>query len=165
MSILLQFPWNEQTYVVAGEIAHRYKTKHTYKKYFGYFYIALAFFGAIAGAQKGDYSMLWVGTIGTVYWYLLRGMISRARFKQNFKKEPIKHGIMKIFISSKVINVSGNKIPWDSISKVILHKNGFLLERPEGYPYLPATAFANDQEVEEFLKIVEDNDVEMIQMI
>jgi hypothetical protein len=55
-------------------------------------------------------------------------------------------------------------IPWKQISLVILHPKGFLLERPEGYPYLPATAFPRDKDVEFFFALIEKHDIPLVRI-
>ncbi|NKQ40218.1 MAG: hypothetical protein HF962_01440 [Sulfurovum sp.] len=164
MSISLSFSWNEQAFATAGEIAYKYKATHTYKKYYGYFFIALMVLGSFRAVGLGDYSMLYIGVILSLYWYVARGLLYKSRLKSQFKKEHIKNATMKFTFSKEGVNINGNMIPWSHISKVIVHPKGFLLERREGYPYIPATAFESDNDVEKLLDILEQEDILLLRM-
>jgi len=155
----MTFPWDEKLYVTAGEIVFRYKMAYSYWKYVGYFFVALIPFGLLHVIDKGSYSLLYLGTILSIYWYIVRRYMHTVRLKKHFKKEPVSKSKMVFQIGKKGMRINGNMIPWDHFTAVIVHPKGFLLERPEGYPYLPATAFADDEAVEAFMDILAQRDI------
>lgn len=159
MRVHLEFQWSEQVYVAAGEIAYKYKMEYSWKKYAGYFFIGLIVVGGLRAIDQQDYSVLYIGTIFSAYWYFIKGFLHKGRLKNKFKNEDIKKLKMVFDITKGGININGNMIPWNHISLVILHPKGFLLERPEGYPYLPATAFESDKDVEFFLGLIEKHEI------
>ncbi len=159
MSIHIEFQWSEAVYVTAGEIAYTYKMAHSWKKYVGYFFIGIMIFGGFKAVGQNEYALLYIGGIFSLYWYYIKGFLYKGRLKNSFKKEGISQLKMVFHITKGGININGNMIPWKQISLVILHPKGFLLERPEGYPYLPATAFANDKDVNRFLDLLEKNGI------
>jgi hypothetical protein len=161
MSLNLTFPWNEQAFLNAGEIVFRYKMKYTWKRYIGYAFIAATLYGLLRVVSRGDYSLLYLGVIFTAYWYLLRPILNRQRRKSQFTKEPVQNATMEFVISKGGIRINGHQVPWRDISTVIVHAKGFLLERPQGYPYLPAAAFKSDEDVEALLKRVESNGIKL----
>ncbi len=164
MKVHLEFQWSEAVYVTAGEIAYKYKMAHSWKKYAGYFFIGLMIVGGLRAVGQEDYSLLYIGTILSVYWYYIKGFLHTGRVKNQFKKEGIRKLKMVFDISKGGININGNMIPWDHISLVILHPKGFLLERPEGYPYLPATAFEKEKDVEFFFNLIERHDIPLVRV-
>jgi hypothetical protein len=164
MSAHLEFQWSEAVYVTAGEIAYKYKMAHSWKKYAGYFFIGLIVIGGLRAINQQDYSVLYIGTILSLYWFYIKGFLYKGRLKNSFKKEGI-HQLKMVFdITKGGININGNMIPWKQISLVILHPKGFLLERPEGYPYLPATAFSGDKDVKFFFALIEKHDIPLVRI-
>jgi len=86
-------------------------------------------------------------------------MTQKSRLKKAFSKEGISGVKMKFNIDSRGVYINGNFVPWSQVSLVVVHPNGFLLERPEGYPFLPADSFEDDSAVEGFLEILEKNNI------
>jgi len=164
MSVNIEFQWSEDVYLTAGEIAQKYKMTHTWKKYIGYFFIGLIIVGVIKLSKDRDYSIIYIGVILSIYWFYIRDFLYKLRLKKSFEKEGIKHLKMLFNINKSRININGNIIPWRDVSLVILHPKGFLIERPEGYPYIPATAFARDKDVEFFLKLIDKNSIPLIKL-
>ncbi len=164
MSVRLEFRWSEPVFVTAGEIAYAYKMQYGWWKYAGYFFIVLIVIGGLRAIGQGDYSVIYLGTILSIYWYYIKPFLYKARLKKQLVKESVDKLTMHFKITKGGININGNMIPWSNISKVIVHPKGFLLERPEGYPYLPATAFEKDDDVEYLLDLIERNDIELIRV-
>jgi len=161
MSLRITFPWNEQTYVQSGMIANRYKMRYSWKQVIGYAFIGVALYGTLKAIDRQDYSLLYLGIIFSIYWYFLRPILHRQRLKAFFKKEPAKNMTMEFVFNAHGVRINGNMIPWSHISRVIVSSSGFLLERPEGYPYIPATAFERDEDVETFLALVEKQGIDV----
>ena len=159
MSVTLTFPWNRQTYTEAGEIVFRYRMKYTWKQYVGYAFIAAGIYGLLRAVDVHDYSLVYLSVIFTAYWYLMRPILNRQRLKSHFAKEPVQKATMEFVITKGGIRINGHQVPWRDISAVIVDARGFLLERPQGYPYLPASAFKNDEDVEKFLSLVDANGI------
>jgi len=155
MSISLKFPWTQASYVKAGQVAYKYQMAYSYKKYIGYAFIALMLFGLLTST----YDLLYLGLIFSVYWYYIRPILQAKRLQKEFKKEGLHGASISFLISAKGISINTNFIPWDQIRKVIIHQDGFLLERAEGYPFLPLEAFKNEEEVKTFLELVEREEI------
>ena len=164
MSIHIEFQWSEAVYVAAGEIAYKYKMAHSWKKYVGYFFIGLMLIGGLRVVGQQDYTVLYLGMVLSLYWFFAKGFFYRLRLRKSFKKEGISQLKMVFHITKGGININGNMIPWSHISTVILHPKGFLFERPEGYPYLPATAFEKDKDVEFLFGLIERHDIPLIRV-
>ncbi len=164
MRVHLEFQWSEAVFITAGVIAYRYKMTHTWKKYVGYFFIGLTIIGGLKAIDQHDATLLYLGVLLAVYWYYIKGFLYKSRLKSQFKKEGI-HRLKMVFdITKRGININGNMIPWDHISLVIFHPKGFLLERPEGYPYLPATAFASDRDVTYLLDLIDRHSIPVVRV-
>ncbi len=164
MSVHLEFQWSEAVYMTAGEIAYKYRELHSWRRYVGYFFIGLMLIGGLRVVGQQDYAVLYIGTIFSLYWYFVKGFLHKGRLKKQFRKEGIGQMKMLFDISKGGININGNMIPWKQISLVILHPKGFLLERPEGYPYLPATAFEKDKDVEFFFGLIEKHEIPLVRL-
>jgi len=164
MSVQLEFRWSEEVYVMAGEITYRYKMTHSWQRYAGWFFVSLMLFGALTIERPNGYALLYVGTIMSVYWFFIKGFLYKSRLKHSFKKEAMEKLTMHFDITKGGVNINGNMIAWNQISLVILHPQGFLLERPEGYPYLPATAFKSDKDVEYFFALIDRNDIPLVRV-
>jgi len=161
VSIKVAFPWNEKTYLDAGEMVFDYRMQYTWRRYAGYVFIAMALYGLLTAVDRKDYALLYLGAVLSGYWYFMRPIINRQRLKRLFVKEPVHKASMEFVLSQGGIRINGHLVPWREISAVIVHPKGFLLERPQGYPYLPATAFGSDDDVEAFVSWVEANGIEL----
>jgi len=154
--ISLEFIWDKEVYVGSGELAYKYKMKYTYKKYIGWAIIALFAFGLFSATQDKSYEVLFIAIVLMVYWFITNGLIVKSRLKRNFSKDPDVGTKMKFVINNKYIKINNNPIPWGHISLVVFSPTGFLLERNEGYPFIPISAFKSSEDIIRFKEIVEN---------
>ena len=155
MNISLNFPWTQERYVQAGKITYKYQMDYSYKKFIGYALLALMLYGLISKT----YDLLYLGLIFSVYWYYIRLYLQTARLKKEFTKEGLHGGNISFLINKKGVAINKNLIPWNHISQVIIHEDGFLLQRHEGYPFLPLNAFNNEEDAKAFLNLIDELDI------
>ena len=152
MNISLEFPWTQERFVKAGQITYKYQMAYSYKKFIGYAFIAVMIYGLIFKS----YDLLYIGLIFSVYWYYIRPYLQSTRLKKAFIKEGLHEGNIRFIINKKGVSINNSLIPWDHITKVIIHQDGFLLTRNEGYPFLPLNAFNSDDDAKAFLNLVDE---------
>lgn len=155
MNISLEFPWTSERYVQAGKAAYKYQMTHSYKKYIGYAFLAIMIYGLVSEA----YDLLYLGLIFSIYWHYIRPYIQTQQLKKKFLKEGLHGGSIKFLINKKGVSINDNLLLWNHISKVIIAKDGFLLERNEGYPFLPLNAFKSDEDAKAFINLVDSLDI------
>lgn len=151
MNISLAFPWTLERYVQAGKAVYKYEMAYSYKKYVGYTFLGLMIYGLISNT----YDLLYLGLIFSIYWYYIRPFIQTTKLKKVYTKEGIHGGNVKFLINSKGVTINDNLIPWNHITQVIIDKDGFLLDRNEGYPFLPLDRFQSTKDAEDFINLVD----------
>jgi len=154
--ILLEFTWNQEVYVGAGQLAYKYKMNYSYKKYIGWAIIIAFGFGLFSATKSDSYMILYISTILMVYWFFTKGLLQKLRLKKQFKNDPDVGKKMEIIINNRYIKINHNSIPWNHISLVVFNPKGILLERSEGYPFIPISAFKSSEDMITFREIVEN---------
>ena len=160
MNISIQFPWTQERYVQAGKAVYKYEMAYSYKKYVGYAFLIAMIYGLLTNT----YDLLYLGLIFSVYWYYIRNFIQTAKLKKVYKKEGIHGGSITFLISDKGVTINNNLIPWNHIAQVIIDKDGFLLDRNEGYPFLPLDAFNSAEDTENFINLVDSLAIPIIKI-
>lgn len=151
MNISLEFPWTQERYVQAGKAAYKYEMGYSYKKYIGYAFLAIMLYGLISKT----YDLLYLGLMFSIYWHYIRPYIQTQQLKKVFLKEGLHGGSIKFLVNKKGVAINDNLLPWNHIAQVIIHKDGFLLDRTEGYPFLPLNAFKSDDDAKAFINLVD----------
>ena len=158
MNISIEFPWTQERYVQAGKAVYKYEMAYSYKKYIGYAFIAIMLYGLFTST----FDLLYLGLIFSVYWFYIRPFIQTTKLKKVYKKEGIHGGSIKFLISQKGVTINDNLIPWNHIAQVIIDKDGFLLDRNEGYPFLPLDAFKSQEDAKAFLTLVDSLNITIL---
>ena len=151
MNISLEFPWTKERYIQAGKAVYKYEMAYSYKKYIGYAFLALMMYGLLSNT----YDLLYLGLIFSIYWHYIRPYLQTTKLKKVFTKEGLHRTNVKFLINNKGVTINDNLIPWNHIAQVIIHKDGFLLDRNEGYPFLPLDAFKSDKDAQNFITLVD----------
>jgi len=162
MSIKAEFKWSKEIYKSAGEITYKYMMQNSYKKYIGYLFIGLIILGLFREYKLNDLSALYLGVILSIYWYYVRKFLYKIRLDKGYKKEGIDGIDMHFNITKRGININGNMVPWNNISLAIIEERGIVLKRDQGYPFLPANSFRNQKDIEEFIKLLDNNGVKVV---
>ncbi len=157
--ITLNFFWNKETYMQAGELAYNYKMFHTPKKYMGWFFIALLQFGVVGALLKGTLAILLFSTILLIYWYYIKKMIEKSILSRSFKKEKEANKKLHIQINDKSITINKKAILWDEIPLIIAEQRGYLLDHRDGFLFFPKKAFASEEDNTLFIKIAKKHHI------
>lgn len=157
--VLIKFPWSKEIYLQAGQLAFKYQMRYTYKKYIGWFFIAMLILGAFQVLGNNSYSIIYLSIILLFYWYITKGMLQTSKLKKNFEKDPFVGMNMEFKFTPKKITINSNTIPWSDISAVILSPKGFLLERSIGYPFVPVSAFRDDDDILSLKEMIDEKEI------
>ena len=158
-NITLNFQWDKDTYMEAGEFAYDYKMNHTPKKYMGWLFIALLQFGVVGALLKGTLAMLLFSTILLIYWYYLKKIIEKKILLSKFEKEEDANKKLHVEIKQEQIEINGKKIPWNDIPLIISSAKGYLVDCSDGFLFFPGRAFQQEEDKTEFIKIAKNNGV------
>ena len=158
-NITLNFQWDKDTYMEAGELAYDYKMNYTPKKYMGWLFIALLQFGVVGALLKGTLAMLLFSTILLIYWYYLKKIIEKKILLSKFEKEEDANKKLHVEIKQEQIEINGKKIPWSDIPLIISSIKGYLVDCSDGFLFFPGRAFQQEEDKTEFIKIAKNNGV------
>jgi len=157
--IILNFRWDKDTYMRAGEFAYKYKMYHTPKKYLGWIFIALLQFGVVGALLKGTLAILLFSTIMLIYWYYLKIRIEKYYLSKKFDSEKDANKLLQISIKDNEIDINKKKVLWSEIPLIIASEKGYLLDHISGYIFFPSKAFKQEEDKTSFINIARSNGV------
>jgi len=151
----IRYTWNKDLAIKSARDSYEYELKNSNKRFIGWFFIALAQFGAVGALKHDSYGFLIVSTIGLVYWYGFRWNIRRYFINKSFDKLPNANRDIHILLKDDGLYLDHAKISWEEIAGVILLQDGFIVYLTNSSFFIPSFAFNNADERNEFAKIVE----------
>lgn len=157
--ITLNFLWDKEIYMKAGELAYSYKMFHTPKKYMGWFFIALLQFGVVGALLKGTLAILLFSTILLIYWYYIKKIIEKSILSKSFEKKKKANKRLHILINDNAITINKKTILWDEIPLIVVEHYGYLLDHKNGFLFFPKKAFTSEEDNVLFIKIANTHNI------
>ncbi len=143
--ITLELPWDEATFLEGAKLAYDYDMRHSWRRYMGWFFIALTQFGVVAALLRGSIGLLLISTLLVIYWYGLRWPMRRRMLRRFFAGEE-RPGRLKITLSEEGICLDEACLPWEGFRRAILAPAGTLLEMGGGtFLYFPRRIVPDDE--------------------
>jgi len=160
----LKFKWDENTFLKGAKIAYDLQMKHSGRKYVGWFFIALLQFGVVGALKVHSYGLLYLSTFLLLYWYGFRWPIRKAALKRFFKKLPFSDEMLNIEADDGGICLNDRCIPWNEFKRILVTREGYLMDMEDAFIYIPKGHFANDKDREKFYDLVRNSAEHFIQM-
>ncbi len=144
MSEIVYLPWSEESFLEGAKIAYDYDMKHSYRRYVGWFFIALSQFGVVAAIRGHSVGLLLISTILLIYWYALRWSLRRWMLRRFFAREESANKSLSVRLKDEGLCIDEACLPWESFRRAIFDPKGYLLELAGGsFIYLPRHIFPN----------------------
>ncbi len=158
----LELPWDEATFLEGAKLAYDYDMRHSWRRYLGWFFIALTQFGVVAALRQRTVGLLLISTLLVIYWYGLRWPMRRWMLKRFFAREE-RAQKLQVVLSEDGICLDEACLPWEGFRRAILAPNGALLEMGGGtYLYFPRRFFPDDESRSRFAKTLKKRIVHVV---
>ncbi len=151
------FLLDEETFLEGARVAYDYDMKHTWRKYAGWFFIALVQFGVVGALKYGTNGLLLVSTVLTLYWYFLRWPLRKMAIKRVFRKSGFADQKVSVEPKKGGICLGDLCFPWYTFSRVIASKQGYLLDMEEGFIYIPRSVFPDSESRNDFVGLLKEH--------
>jgi len=136
--------WDEATFLTGAKILYDYTLRHSWRRYLGWLFIALAQFGVVLALKQGTSGMLFLGTLLTIYWYFLRWPSRKAALKRQFARAELAGKRLKIVADDSGLKVDGSPVPWEAVGVALSTPTGYLLVIDNGFLYFPRSIFSDE---------------------
>jgi small-conductance mechanosensitive channel len=147
------FKLDKEGLLKASKAVYDYEYKNSFRRYIGWFFIALLQFGVVALMKKGEPLLFLLSSIVVIYWYFLRWSIRKFFYlKVIDKTDLVKHHIA-ITINDSGVYINGSALEWDKITKVMVSSDiGVLLFIGKEFILIPKSAIDNKKDLIDFIK-------------
>jgi hypothetical protein len=142
--------WDEATFLTGAKILYDYTLRHSWRRYLGWIFIALAQFGVVLALKQGTSGMLFLGTLLMIYWYFLRWPSRKAALKRQFAQAELAGKKLRIVADDSELKVDGAPLPWSAVHLALSTPEGYLLAIENGFLYLPRNVFADERQRRSF---------------
>ena len=149
-----RFVWDEATFMEGAKLAYDYDMRHTWRRYVGWFFIAMTQFGVVGAINHGAPGLLLVSTILVVYWYFLRWPLRKRALRRFFEKSPLKDQEIVVEPEEGGICLAGSCVPWREFVRVVASERGYLLDMVDGFLYIPRKVFADSESRNAFVAVL-----------
>ena len=139
--ITASFVWSEAVALRSSELFYKYEFRHSYRRYVGWLFIAMAQFGVVGALKHDAYGMLVVSSFLLLYWYGIRWQMRKRLAKRLFKSSPLAEENIKTIFSEARLHSGEEEIAWHEVEKVVEKEDGFLFFMASKSTFFPREAF------------------------
>ncbi len=154
--LALEVTWDEATFLEGAKNAYDFDMHHTWRRYMGWFFIALTQFGVVAAVRHGSVGLLLVSTLLVLYWYGLRWPLRKRMLKRFFARMPDAGKRLRLRISENGLCVDEKCIEWNRFRRAILSSKGYLLEMGDAFLYIPRRTFPDAETRNAFVGMMKE---------
>jgi len=145
-TIEAKFVWNEAVALLSSELFYKYEFRHSYRRYIGWLFIAMAQFGVVGALKHDAYGMLVVSSFLLIYWYAIRWQLRKRLALKLFSSSPQANQEIITSFDAEGLETDGEIVPWTEVLKVVEKEAGFLFYAQEQPSFFPKEAFSSSDE-------------------
>jgi len=152
----LRLKWDEATFLEGAKIAYDYDMRHGWRRYAGWFSIALVQFGVVGAIRYGHNGLLLLSTLLVLYWYFLRWPVRQKALRRFFRSSGYAQKELSIEPEEEGLRIDGTPVLWREFRRVIASKEGYLLDMGDAFLYLPRRVFADSGSRNAFVALLRE---------
>ncbi len=156
-TIRVSYCWDKETFLKASKAAYKYEMKHSPKRFLGWIFIAMTQFGVVAALKKGVVGLLLISTVLVVYWYFFRWKLRKKLLLKSFEKSSTKNHHYNVVADKEGIHSEETTILWDQVNQVVSLNEGFLIYSDASSLFIPTSAFADEENKNDFAILAKQN--------
>ena len=154
-----RFTWDKETAIRSSELFYKYEFRHSYRRYTGWAFIAMAQFGVVGALKHDSYGMLIVSSLLLLYWYGVRWQLRKRLAKQLFTTSPLVNKEIVTSFTKEGMQTDTSLVSWKEVHKVVEVKSGFLLYADKQSSFFPKEGFTSSEERLALRELITKNDV------
>jgi len=154
-----RFTWDNETAIHSSELFYKYEFRHSYRRYVGWAFIAMAQFGVVGALKHDSYGMLIVSSFLLLYWYGVRWQLRKRLVKQLFTTSPLADKEIVTSFTKEGMQTDASLVSWNEVHKVVEAKSGFLLYADNQSSFFPKEGFTSSEERLTLRELITKNDV------
>jgi len=156
-SIEINYTWDRETFIEASKATYDFELRHSPKRFFGWFFIAMTQFGVVGALKKDAYALLVIATVLVIYWYALRWPLRKLMINKTFDTTENKNHKFTMSADTSGIIVDGTLLSWDSLTEVVSMPKGFLVFHSGSFLYIPKLAFKDSESKDKFSHLAKES--------
>ncbi len=144
-TITIRYTYDRANALRLFENSYRYLFTHSYRRYIGWFFIALLQFGVVAALKQGRFGVMLFSSVTLMYWYVVKKAISKRRALSSYEHSPLKESTITLVADDEGIRISHNKGEtfwhWEEIDDIVDAGEDVLIYKNPLFYYIPSTGF------------------------
>ena len=152
----IRYRWNRENVENLFEASYRYLFEHSYRRYVGWFFIALLQYGVVVALKKEAFGIVLFATIVLGYWYYGKKWIAKRRAIHAFEHSPFRDQAIEFCVDDKgftFVMPSQKHWRWKEIDEVVVLDDAIMLYKHPHFHYIPVSAFGSIEEKYRFIAI------------
>jgi len=145
-SVEAKFVWSEAVALLSSELFYKYEFRHSYRRYIGWLFIAMAQFGVVGALKHDAYGMLVVSSFLLIYWYAIRWQLRKRLALKLFSSSPQANQEITTSFDTDGLETDGKNVLWKEVLKVVEKGEGFLFYTQEQPSFFPKESFSSSDE-------------------
>ena len=141
-----KYIWSEEVAILSSELFYKYEFRHSYRRYMGWAFIAMAQFGVVGALKHDAYGMLILSSFLLVYWYGIRWQLRKRLAQRLFHASPLANQEVLTSFDAQGMKTDDVLTPWQEIQKVVEVANGFLFYGKSQSNFFPKNAFSSSED-------------------
>jgi len=141
-----KYLWSEEVALLSSELFYKYEFRHSYRRYMGWAFIAMAQFGVVGALKHDAYGMLIVSSFLLLYWYGVRWQLRKRLAKRLFGISPLANQEVTTSFDAEGMKTDDTFTPWSEIEKVVEVESGFLFYGEHQSNFFPKNAFSSSED-------------------
>ncbi len=150
--ISFSLDWNEKNFLKGAKLAYDFTMKHSFRRFIGWFFIAMLQFGVVGAVKYQKYAMFLLFSVLTLYWYFFRWPVRKFFLKKAFKRSPLCCKKLQIKVDDEGFYINSELLKWENFKKAISSKEGYLLDFKGAFLFIPKNSIENKEAFFNLLK-------------
>ena len=154
-----KYLWDEVTALLSSELFYKYEFRHSYRRYVGWVFIAMAQFGVVGALKHDAYGMLILSSFLLLYWYAVRWQLRKRLILRHVRASDMADKEIITTFDETGIHTGAETIPWKDVQKVVEQEAGFLFYTVSKANFFPKESFKSTQQRDALRMILKKADI------
>jgi len=164
-SVEAKFIWDEGIALLSSELFYKYEFRHSYRRYMGWVFIAMAQFGVVGALKHDAYGMLIVSSFLLLYWYVVRWQLRKKLALRHFKASSMVDQEVVTKFDDKGLHTNNRSTLWPDIHKVVETALGFLFYSDSSANFFAKEAFNSNEQQDVLRKLIKNSNVNLVKAL
>ena len=159
--VRIEYRWSRENVEKLFDSSYRYVFSHSFRRYVGWFFIALLQFGVVAALKKGTIGLLLFSTLVLLYWYVGKRVIARRRALASWESSPFRDKTITITADEEGLKIHSDQgevlWSWDDVEAVAAIGDDVMVYHAHHAHYIPESGFASIEDKSRFKTLAREH--------